>query len=387
MNYEEKYKQALERASKLRVQNPFDTVGQMVEHIFPELKESEDGENKRISKEITQFLKQNNGWNREWLAWIEKKGQVKESLISQHEIEVCKENDDSLTSDDERIKETLKEFVKGYSAFINGQWRLGDFTVNRLIAWLEKQKNTLDKEYVFRPLAGDTIEKAAEKAVELDGKVVLAFNGAYISIGNKTKDEIVAEYYDYIKKKQGEHAEVEPKFHEGDWIVLPLGIIAHVDSLNSTDYQVTTTDGKICDFKISKQDNYRLWTIGDAKNGDVLTTKAGGIFIYKELLYNKPFAYCGVDKFGVFKDCNCGNGLDWTPYLSDVTPATKEQRDTLIKAMANAGYTFDFEKKELKKKLDADKVIEWLNDQACLGWIEDIEVDKFIAKFKEDFGL
>lgn len=55
--------------------------------------------------------------------------------------------------------------------------------------------------------------------------------------------------------------------------------------------------------------------------------------------------------------------------------------------MANAGYTFDFEKKELKKKLDPDKVIAWLNDQACQGWIEDVEVDKFVAKFKQDFGL
>ena len=33
--------------------------------------------NKRISKEITQFLKQNNGWNREWLAWLEKQGEQK----------------------------------------------------------------------------------------------------------------------------------------------------------------------------------------------------------------------------------------------------------------------------------------------------------------------
>lgn len=51
----------------------------------------------------------------------------------------------------------------------------------------------------------------------------------------------------------------------------------------------------------------------------------------------------------------------------------------------------DFEKKELKKieskKLDPDKVIAWLNDQACQGWIEDVEVDKFIAKFKKDFKL
>ena len=39
------------------------------------------------------------------------------------------------------------------------------------------------------------------------------------------------------------------------------------------------------------------------------------------------------------------------------------------------------------KTLDPDKVIEWLNDQACQGWIEDVEVDKFVDKFKKDFGL
>ena len=37
--------------------------------------------------------------------------------------------------------------------------------------------------------------------------------------------------------------------------------------------------------------------------------------------------------------------------------------------------------------LNPDKVIKWLNDQACQGWIEDVQVDKFIAKFKKDFKL
>ena len=53
MNYEQKYKEAIKRASKLRAQNPFDTVGQMVEHIFPELKESED---ERIRKAIITYI-------------------------------------------------------------------------------------------------------------------------------------------------------------------------------------------------------------------------------------------------------------------------------------------------------------------------------------------
>lgn len=77
MTIEEKaraYDEALQRARAL---NNGETIyveagTTTCEYIFPELKESEDGKNKRISKEITQFLKQNNGWNREWLAWLEK---------------------------------------------------------------------------------------------------------------------------------------------------------------------------------------------------------------------------------------------------------------------------------------------------------------------------
>ena len=133
-------------------------------------------------------------------------------------------------SEDEKIKRELRNDLILYVP-----------TPERYIAWLEKQKNTQDKEYVFRPFAGEAIEKAAERAVELDGKVVLAFNGAYIPIGNKTKDEIVAEYNSWLEKH------------------------SHI--------------------------------------------------------------------------------------------------------------------------LDSDKVIEWLNDQACQGWIEDVEVDIFVDKFKEDFGL
>ncbi len=52
MTQEEKaraYDEALSRASKLRVQNPFDTVSQMMEHVFPELAESDD---ERIRKQL-----------------------------------------------------------------------------------------------------------------------------------------------------------------------------------------------------------------------------------------------------------------------------------------------------------------------------------------------
>ena len=141
MNYEEKYKQALETVQEI-LNSGIDairikTLKLRLQSAFPELQENND---KRIRKRII----------------------------------------DSLHGDVLELSE-----------------------INEAVAWLENQKDACDREYVFRPLAGDTIEKAAEKAVELDGKVVLAFNGAYISVGNKTKDEIVAEYHNWVKK-QGE---------------------------------------------------------------------------------------------------------------------------------------------------------------------------------------
>lgn len=72
-NYKQRYKEALERASKLRVQNPFDTVGQMVEHIFPELKENED---ERIRKQLCDFLRDNmlHQDAQYFISWLEKQG-------------------------------------------------------------------------------------------------------------------------------------------------------------------------------------------------------------------------------------------------------------------------------------------------------------------------
>lgn len=71
MNYEEKYKAALNWMASL-YDGLHGKTREEAETYFPELKESEDNKDKRISKEITKFLKQNNGWNREWLAWLER---------------------------------------------------------------------------------------------------------------------------------------------------------------------------------------------------------------------------------------------------------------------------------------------------------------------------
>lgn len=62
-----------------------------------------------------------------------------------------------------------------------------------------------------------------------------------------------------------------------------------------------------------------------------------------------------------------------------------EMNDPVIGKLLNrnAAYVLG---KEIKLAL-IKRVCKWLEDQACLGWIEDVEVDKFIEKFKKDFGL
>ena len=78
MDYKQKYKEALERVRTILTDRDIALhAKEKFIDIFPELQENEDGENKRISKEITQFLKQNNAWNREWLAWLESRGEQK----------------------------------------------------------------------------------------------------------------------------------------------------------------------------------------------------------------------------------------------------------------------------------------------------------------------
>ena len=91
-----------------------------------------------------------------------------------------------------------------------------------------------------------------------------------------------------------------------------------------------------------------LWTVQDAKDGDILATSAGA-FIYNGNNGggSYPGSYCGINTLGSFQ---MGVEHHWT--RKKVYPATKEQRDTLMKAMNDAGYKWDAEKKELKKLVE-----------------------------------
>lgn len=169
-------------------------------------------------------------------------------------------------------------------------------------------------------------------------------------------------------EKQGENKpankvepkfKLKPKFEAGNWVVTDKNDVVQIKTAKNGLY--TIGNGMV--FIASYVDKYwHHWTTKDAKDGDVLVEmEYERPFIFKGLLDilhpESPVAYCGIDVMDTFLQST--DSRWWTS--KEVCPATKEQRDTLMKAMTNAGYTFDFEKKELKKieqkieqKLDTD---------------------------------
>lgn len=81
MDYEKKYKEALERASRFELPE----YKNVMASVFPELKESDD---ERISREITEFILTHRidepndiEDTNSWIAWLEKQGEKKEYIF------------------------------------------------------------------------------------------------------------------------------------------------------------------------------------------------------------------------------------------------------------------------------------------------------------------
>ena len=272
MDYEQKYKEALERAKGVIEQNPLmEYLKKGIEYIFPELKESE---NERIRKGIIRNL--------EYLA----------------------------NRAEGFVKDDLKE----------------------KIAWLEKQGE--------KPQGKSALEAIKEEKVDNANKVE-----------PKDYSSIDPHFFKTTDK-------VEPKFHKGDWIVHHgTENIYQVVAVIDNQYQLKYGDNYTTQYCEDVDRCARLWDISDAKAGDILIDKSNSReypFIFKE---TKPsdvktdvlnpltvLGYCGIGGAGFTKGSGWGDTANCTYY-----PATKEQRDQLKKAMANAGYAFDFDKKELKK--------------------------------------
>ena len=304
------------------------TDREVLEKAFPELKESED---ERIRKELIDFIYDKTDTyelrekSNSWLAWLEKQDYTFEIKKGHWYKCVC---DYMLNGSDLMFKNDRLYYCRS-------DWRLGGEIDERNV----KDIGVNGYKSFFRPATNQEIKDWLEK---LQGKSALE-----VAKEEKVDSQNCIKYYaqEHIGDK------VEPKFKVGDWLFHEGSDNAlHISRIINHIY--VSDEGATISF--SRQNNWRLWTIQDAKDGDVLfhsDSASNGIFIFKELLkyeFNeKVICYCDYDS----EDHFC-LGESHTCCLADAKilhPATKEQRDLLFRKMHEAGYEWDFEKKELKK--------------------------------------
>lgn len=150
---------------------------------------------------------------------------------------------------------------------------------------------------------------------------------------------------------------IEPKFNVGDWVVfLTSESVYQVEKKENYEYTLRHIFGGSLCLSFSDENLIREWTIKDAKDGDVLCCKSGWMCVFKTINNhtNTFSSYCFIDSDKWFSNSGSeGHTLDKEfikTYNGEIHPATKEQRDALMKAMNDAGYEWDTEKKELRRR-------------------------------------
>ena len=187
------------------------------------------------------------------------------------------------------------------------------------------------------------------------------------SIYGKTKEDCLT----WLKKQGGQKSvdKVEQRFKVGDWIVEPRedkpDYLWYIDRINDDCYRYDVIKAGI---KIAYADKEcHLWTIQDAKDGDVLANKYGAIFINSGISRGggtlNCYCYLSVQNEFCIEEHKAGSWF----YKEDIKPATKEQRNLLFTKMKEAGYEWDAENKRLKHSRIQDSQEKQLHENAVRG--------------------
>ena len=175
-----------------------------------------------------------------------------------------------------------------------------------------------------------------------DGKFYLKFDGECILFPSKDQrdwSKFTAPWY---------NKSIEQKFQVGQYITdgHDSGQIIEDDCHCYKILDLTGCNATIIPFTL--QDNYHLWTIQDAKDGDVLVN-GSNIFIFHLINNRRLMGYCHVnmDDGNLYNDI--GRNECFCTIDAPITPATKEQRDRLFQRIKEAGYKWNADTKTFEK--------------------------------------
>ena len=372
------YDEAIERAKKLYGNG-------IAEGIFPELKESDDD---RIRKWIIDDIRYNMNNeplnNSEYkkkaenaIAWLEKQGKnstdkTKLSFNVGDWVVLITSKSVYQVEKKENYEYTLRHISGGSMClpFSNDvllrEWTIEDARDGDVLSlYTEYKGNKITQIGIIEKYAGEYVGCSNMHTFKIYAGVNWANNlqiGKHMGCSDihpATKEQrdllfqkIKEAGYEWDADKKELKKSVGSKFNVGNWYQCTKDIFDKGVTFNKNTAYYCTKEGCLqdeyrCHIVIAKDlyDNFKLWTIQDANDGDILATWSGP-FIYNGNNGGGscPGSYCGINTLGNFQ---MGVEHHWTG--KKVYPATKEQRDALMKAMKDAGYEWDSEKKELKK--------------------------------------
>lgn len=140
-----------------------------------------------------------------------------------------------------------------------------------------------------------------------------------------------------------------PKFNVGDWVFAtndgegPWLITAITDNYYTLQ---DTQENETSVAQITIDNKYHLWSLKDAKPGDVLISEDDKRpFIFKKFLGYAPSAYCGIDTTDSIYISD--EDRPWT--RDTVRPATYEERQLLFNKLEEKNYKWDTDTLTLSK--------------------------------------
>lgn len=315
MDYEQRYKDALDRAKKLKENSDSTAVIDGCEQIFPELQGNEDEQMRQwIIDDIRYNMNNETLFHSEYkkkaekaIAWLEKQGKTNI------------QNNNPFKIESDKFYFCIKDYFAGGC---------------------------------YRSKKGDVV--LAQNGMNMMGLSPKEASEYFIPI-NPFKEHVVVDWFEKQREKSQEETvdnanKIRPKFDIGDWITCPAFIpephLLHVIN-NEEDglYELEDVYGTKKRSTIGHVESiYYHWTIKDAKEGDIL--------YYKDFDCVRTF----IHKFGKHYYCCIVNDVfipnsDYfvvpNDNLSRIRPATKEQRDYLFARMKKEGYRWDEDKKEV----------------------------------------
>ena len=392
------YDEAIEIAKKIHKYSSNISEIKRMEQIFPELRESED---ERIRKEIITLIQScDKGCYttislsriKEYTAWLEKQGEIDKTSYDIAE----KEKYDFVSGQFIECRKSFNEFKEDNSywfEYIGNDTYIGrsDNILNKKFHITPRQLFTLFTQQHCPFKEDSNVNEETNAPTEYGKYVDECLNEASKHFFSEGEDKYsVADlFYAGVRcgkswlEKQGEQKpavemktpeeslgidsdtynkivdeciygeqkpvdKVEPKFKVGDWVVYYRNDSSRevLQVYDIRDGRYYFNDNIHFSWSVKECDEKsHLWTIQDAKDGDVLAFKnnIGGIIICKSPTDYDTRSYCRLVSDNLINKEE--SGWDSTLFV----PATKEQRDLLFQKMKEAGYEWDADKKELKK--------------------------------------